>query len=128
MKDTEITVWIVAGLGLAAIVYMINQQTGGIAPTPEIQGEAQVMGLGVRASVNYGAGTPLDMSYHHHGWHPGYDPDPTGQPVTQSKHRYPAVPGGNISTVMHKGWGSCVHSAPGGENNWFLTPPEAAIT
>lgn len=126
MTPQEITIWSIAGLGLLGILYMIKDQTDANI-VPGVQGEAQVMGLGVKASTNYGTGTPLDMSQHHHGWHPGYDPDPTGQPVTQSKHRYPAVPGGNISTVLHNGWGSCIHSAPGGENNWFLTPPEVAI-
>jgi hypothetical protein len=128
VKDSEVTIWVIAGLGLLAILYMINDQTGGIAPVPQTQGEAQLMGLDIKPDRTYGVGTPLDMSHHHHGWHPGYDPDPASQPVTQSKHRYPAVPGGNISTVMHKGWSSCVHNSPGGENNWFLTPPEAAIT
>jgi hypothetical protein len=126
MNEKEITVWAIAGLGLAAILYMIQQQTNAVI-VPGVQGEAQVMGLGVQASTSISAGTPLDMSHEHHGWHPGFDPDPSSQPVTLSKHRYPAVPGGNISTVMHKGWSSCVHNAPGGENNWFLTPPEAAI-
>lgn len=127
MKDSEVTVWAIAGLGLLAILYLINQSTGGIAPVPNNQGEAQVMGLAINQQERYGAGTPLDMSHHHHGWHPGFDPDPSSQPVTQSKHRYPAVPGGNISNVMHNGWRSCVDNAPNGVNDWFMTPPEAAI-
>lgn len=127
MKDSEVTVWAIAGLGLLAIIYLINSNTGGMKPVPDTQRESQFDGVAIKQNANYGVGTPLDMSQHHHGWHPGYDPDPTGQPVTQSKHRYPAVSGGNISSVMHNGWSSVAHISPGGDNNWFLTPPEAAI-
>jgi hypothetical protein len=84
------------------------------------------MGLGVQAGMRVNAGTPLDTSHTNHGWHPGYDPDPSAQPVTQSRVRYPAVPGGNISTVMHKGWSSVANSQPPGRD-WWLNPPEAAV-
>jgi hypothetical protein len=123
----ETTVWVLAGVGVLALLYMINQNTDGGGPIPEIQGEAQVLGLGAQAGMRVEAGSALDVSQHHHGWHPGYDPDPTGQPVTLSKHRYPALPGGNISTVMHKGWSSCRTDAPNGMNDWFVNPPEAAV-
>ena len=108
MKDTEMTVWILAGLGLLAILYLINDGTDGFRPTPGVQGEAQLKGLNVLPDYDLQTGTVLDTSNEHHGWHPGHDPVPQAQPVTYSKHRYPAVPGGNISTVMHKGWGTCV--------------------
>lgn len=127
MKDSEITIMAIAGLGLLGILYLINQNTSGFKPVPETQNEAQFEGLAIAPATRYGAGTPLDMSHNLHGWHPGYDPDPSSQPVTQSKHRYPAVPGGNISTIMHKGWGVCVDNMPGGTRDWFMTPPEAAI-
>lgn len=127
MKDTEITITVIAGLGLLAIIYLINQNTGGIRPTPERQTEAQFGGLAIPLDTNLASGTPLDTSNEHHGWHPGHDPVPQAQPVTQSRHRYPAVPGGNISSIMHNGWGVCVNNMPGGERDWFLTPPEAAI-
>lgn len=125
-NGNELTVAALAGLGLVALLYMINQQTQDAQPVPEIQRESQVMGLGVQGGQNIGDGTPLDMSQHHHGWHPGYDPDPTCQPVTQSKVRYPALPGGNISSVMHGGWSRMSLKAPAG-NDWFTTPPEAAV-
>lgn len=84
------------------------------------------MGLNVAAGMRVNAGTPLDCSYEIHGWHPGYDPDPSCQPVTQSKHRYPAVPGGNISTVMHQGWSAMSGMSPSGDD-WRLNPPEVAV-
>lgn len=124
MKGEEIVIWAFAAMGVAAFIYMAQQQTD-TQIVPQIQGEGQVMGLGVQAGMRVNAGTNLDMSHHLHGWHPGYDPDPTGQPVTQSRHRYPAVPGGNISTVMHKGWQACISDTPAG-NDWLITPPEAA--
>ena len=109
-----------------AYLSMINQQTQDSVPVPENQDENQVMGMGNQAGMKVEAGTPLDMSQHHHGWHPGYDPDPTCQPVTQSKVRYPALPGGNISTVMHMGWSQASSKAPAGDA-WRLNPPEASI-
>jgi hypothetical protein len=125
-NGTELTICALAGLGLIALIYMICQQTDGFMPTPDNQGEAQVMGMGVQAGMRVNAGTPLDMSWETHGWHPGHDPNNVSQPVTQSKHRYPALPGGNISTVMHQGWSGVSSKAPAG-NDWYSTPPEAAI-
>jgi len=108
------------------LVWYAYQQTDDVA-VPETQGEAQVMGLGQRADIQIGEGTPLDMAQHFHGWHPGYDPDPSAQPVTQSRHRYPTLPGGNISTVMHKGWAQAGQDQPN-STGWFLNPPEVAVT
>jgi hypothetical protein len=122
----ERAVWCLAGLGLIAILYLISQQTQDSRPVPNVQGELQVMGLGVQAGMRVNAGTPLDTQHHIHGWHPGYDPDPSAQPVVESKVRYPAIPGGNISTIIHQGWAACINKAPAG-NDWFNTPPEAAV-
>jgi hypothetical protein len=107
------------------LLYCANQQTGDQV-IPEVQTEAQVMGLGVQAGMRVNAGTPLDTQHHLHGWHPGYDPDPSAQPVVEPRHRYPAVPGGNISTVMHNGWSRMSKAAPAG-NDWRINPPEAAV-
>lgn len=117
---------ILAGIGVLTLIYYANQDPEASKIVPQVQGEAQMMGLNVTLDTNTKAGSPLDMSQHIHGYHPGYDPDPTAQPVTQSKHRYPAVAGGNISTVMHQGWGACVNKAPAG-NAWLIAPPEAAV-
>jgi hypothetical protein len=125
MQPPEIVVWALAGMGVLALLYWAQQSDDTANVVPQVQSELQVMGLGVQAGMRINAGTPLDMSQHLHGWHPGYDPDPTGQPVTVTAHRYPAIPGGNISTVMHKGWQAAVDSTPAG-NDWFITPPEAA--
>lgn len=126
MKPPEITIWILAGLGVASILYLIQQQTGGAIPVPEAQAEWQFAGLGIQSQLGVAAGTPLDTAWENHGWHPGHDPVPMTQPVVTA-HRYPAVPGGNLSNVMHHGWDSCIHMAPNGEKDWFMTPPEAAI-
>lgn len=125
-KGTEYTIAALAGLGIIFLLYLIAQQTGDAMPVPENQGEGQMMGMNIAAGMRVNAGTPLDTSYEIHGWHPGYDPDPSCQPVTQSKVRYPAVPGGNISTVMHQGWSAMSDKAPAG-NDWRLNPPEAAV-
>jgi hypothetical protein len=127
MKPNEVAIWSLAGIGVLTLLYFAQQQTDERI-VPAIQADENVGGIGIQESAGFSltTGTPLDMSQHIHGWHPGYDPDPTGQPVTHSKHRYPVVPGGNLSTVMHHGWGACVTRAPAG-NDWFTTPPEAAV-
>lgn len=85
-----------------------------------------MMGMGITPDTPVRAGSPLDASHYIHGYHPGFDPDPSAQPVVQSRVRYPAVPGGNLSTVMHKGWSSVNNDSPAG-NDWLITPPEAAV-
>jgi|SRR5215469_734099 len=126
MKGEEIVIWTLAGIGVVALLWMANQQNQDAPFAADIQTDEDVLGLGVQANAGISAGTPLDMSWEVHGWHPGRDPGlPANQPV-YNKHRYPAVPGGNLSTVMHKGWGACIKDAPEG-NLWRLNPPEVSV-
>ena len=127
MNEKEIVVWALAGMGVLALLYMINQNTDGGVPIPTVQSEAQFSGLNIDTGLKVGAGTMLDMRHEIHGWHPGYDPGDQAQPVTRPRVGYPSVPGGNISNVLHKGWSSVVTNSPNGTNDWFVTPPEAAI-
>lgn len=128
MKSSETVLWILAGIGVASLLWLAQQQTQDGIAVPEVQDEAQLMGMGVGANLSLSTGTPLEIATtnHHHGWHPGYDPDPHGTPVSQCNVRYPVVPGGNISTVMHKGWSRMTLDSPAG-NDWRLNPPEAAV-
>lgn len=110
----------------AIVLYFAMQSTDDNSrPIPETQTEDQVMGMGVQAGMRVNAGTPLDCHPDTHFWSPGLD---VGNTVTTVKtpHRYPAIPGGNISTVMHKGW-SCFQDGTPARNDWFLNPPEAAV-
>jgi hypothetical protein len=99
---------------------------------PSVQTESQLMGMGVKAGLNFNthnAGTMLDMSPALHFWAPGFEENLVGLPPSQGgtvklPHRYPVVPGGNISTVMHKGWSGLVEPTC---NMWFRNPPEAAV-
>jgi hypothetical protein len=125
-NDGRVLLSVLAGVGVATLLYVAQRQTGDGRPPPEVQTEAQVMGLGVQAGMRVNAGTPLDTRHIMHGYHPGYDPDPSAQPVVEIRHRYPAIPGGNISTVMHNGWSQATKGAPAG-NDWFMNPPEAAV-
>jgi hypothetical protein len=127
MPPNEMVVWILAGIGVAAILYVINQNTDGGAPIPLVEGEAQFAGLNVSAGAGLNAGTMLDMRHEIHGWHPGYDPGDQVQPVTRPRVGYPTVPGGNISHILHNGWSSVTTNSPNGTNDWITTPPEAAI-
>lgn len=114
-----------AGIFLYAAYSMTD--TDDVA-VPNVQGEAQVMGLGVGAGMRVNAGTPLDLSFATHFWAPGINPrdNDAPQPTVQSRHRYPAIPGGNVSTVMHKGWSGFCQSAPANDD-WRLNPPEVAV-
>jgi hypothetical protein len=114
---------------LGAIVitlYYATQNTD--TPVPSVQGEAQMMGMGVQAGMALGAGTPIDMRPEVHFWSPGVNPRDSNPPcaVTTTRHRYPAVPGGNISTVMHKGYASLINNQPP-DADWFFNPPEVAV-
>jgi len=125
VNPPEIVVWSLAGIGVIALLWTASQQTGEKAAA-EVQAKGDVMGWGVQADTGASIGTPLDMSLHLHGWHPGYDPQPHLTPVSNTPHRYPAIPGGNISTVMHQGWSQASKAAPAGDS-WRLNPPEAAV-
>jgi hypothetical protein len=125
IKDEEKVLCILAVFGVISLGYLIYTNEDAQMPVPRDQKESQTLGLGVQGSFKVEAGSPLDADPCHHGWHPGYDPDSSAQPTIISKHRYPALPGGNMSTVMHKGWSSMIHDAPA-DNDWFQTPPEAA--
>lgn len=123
MDSNEMVLWILAGIGVGVLVYCGMQMTND-KPIPQDQKEGQMLGLGTQAGMKVEAGAPLDMRISTHFWSPEYDDAP--QPTVQSRHRYPAVPGGNLSTVMHKGWSSLSNDSPNG-NDWLITPPEAAV-
>lgn len=125
MNPNETALAVLAGIGVASLIYAGTRMTGDNI-VPETQHDEDMIGLNVKSNLSLNVGTPLDMSHEIHGWHPGYDPDPQAQPVTQSRHRYPSVPGGNLSTVMHKGWSTMNDSSPSG-NDWRVDPPEAAV-
>lgn len=46
----------------------------------------------------------------------------SGQVVVYTKHRYPTVTGGNISTLIHRGY-SAVRRKPQMDAGWFMQPP-----
>ena len=125
MTPEQTAVCGIFGLGIAMLVYIAMNNTGDQV-VPDVQSEEQTMGLGVQAGLRLNAGTPLDIRPHIHFFDVGYEPpNSCPQPVTL-QHRYPAVPGGNISTVMHRGWSAMREGAPA-DNRWFNTPPEVAV-
>lgn len=128
LSSKEMGMCAVFGFGVAIAIYYATQSTSGDAnrPIPSTQGEAQVMGLGVQAGMRVNAGTPLDCRPEVHFWSPGLDPDGGKTTTIVTPHRYPAIPGGNISTVMHKGWSAMNDSAPA-DGDWARNPPEIAV-
>jgi hypothetical protein len=126
MNSNEIVCFSILGVGLVVALYWAMDSTQESGPIPAIQGEDQMMGIGGQAGMKYGEGTPLDCRPEVHFWSPGLDSDASVNQVVKTPHRYPAVPGGNISTVMHHGWSVFNDRAPA-NNDWFMNPPEVAV-
>jgi hypothetical protein len=115
------------GIGAIVLLYVASTRTEDVA-VPKVQVAADVMGFGAQGGLNLAAGTPLDGRPCVHFWDPGWNPRDANPPhgVVTTKHRYPAIPGGNVSTVMHHGWSRMAESAPA-DDDWRLNPPEAAV-
>jgi hypothetical protein len=130
MNDQErgLMALLAAGIGLA-VFYAYNNTPGKSGYVPPKQSGILTMSMGKTLADNMtGPGNALDMDPDIHFWHPGMDPcsDNSAQPVMQSRLRYPSLPGGNISVVMHQGWSSLMEGAPA-DNDWRINPPEAAV-
>lgn len=128
MNQNQVVCLSLIGIGIVVALYFANDATDDNSrPIPATQGESQMLGMGVQAGMRVNAGTALDMRPEVHFWVPGLDPDGGAScPTVKTPHRYPAVPGGNLSTVMHKGWNCFGDSAPA-QNDWFMNPPEVAV-
>ena len=120
--NKEIAMCAALGIGAAILLYMAMQQTD--RPIPQNQQEYQTMGLGIPSGYDTGRGTPLDMRAEIHFWNPGDYGEDIG--VVTTPHRYPSVPGGNLTAVMHHGWACLTERTPAG-NGWFLYPPAEAV-
>ncbi len=125
---TLIILFLLAG---GAFYFAVNSSDGPSAPVPPYQYEAHTMGLNVQSG--WGPSLAVDAQLPHprqqvHFWIPGMDPCPGATKSMQyTPHRYPALPGGNISTVMHQGIvPACRDNAPA-DNDWRLNPPEVAV-
>jgi hypothetical protein len=123
---------IVAILGVIVVVllyYVSTEAPGGpVSTVPQFDSEAQFFGLNIKGDLSFNPGTVLDMLPSTHFFAPGVNPRDTvlvGQEPVRLPTAYPTVPGGNASSVMHKGWGGFLESAP--NNDWFFNPPEAAV-
>lgn len=127
MNSKDLAVASIFGVGaVIALYYAMSNDNQDVVP--DVQTEAQVMGMGVAAGLKLGEGTPLDARVNVHFWSPNSNPRDSNPPcgVITTRHRYPAIPGGNLSTVMHKGWSQFTQAAPAG-NDWYLNPPEVAV-
>jgi len=128
VNQHEIAVVTILGLAAMGALYFAVNLTPNEDAVPQFQTEAQVMGMGVDAGIKLGAGTPLDLRPECHFWDPQTNPRDANPPcgVVTTPHRYPAIPGGNISTIIHKGWSAMSEDAPSG-NTWFNDPPSVAV-
>lgn len=126
MDEHRIALLAILGVAAVILVYQAQSMTED-QPIPIAQGELQMMGVALGAGIRYNSGTCLDMNPCAHFWSPETNPrDFAPNGFINTPHRYPVVPGGNMSTVMHKGWGSFTKDSPMG-NDWRIAPPEAAV-
>lgn len=129
MTPERLGVCVLLGLGVIGALYWASNSTTDHVVVPEVQGQMQFLGLNVNGALASNAtGTPLDLSLATHFYAPGVNPRDgmDTNKVRPTPHRYPLVPGGNISSVMHQGWGGFAQNCPPG-HDWFLNPPEAAV-
>lgn len=126
MNQHELACAVLIGLAAAGTLYFAVNSTANQDSIPQYQTEDQMMGLNVNAGIRLGAGTPLDLRPECHFWSPGLDGHAPHYGVVTTRHRYPSVPGGNISTIIHKGWSAMSQDAPS-DNTWFDTPPTTAV-
>lgn len=126
MTPERIGICALLGLGAVLAFYWASTNTPDKVIAPKIETQAQFLGLNISGALASNPGTPLDMRVETHFWSPTTNPrDACDAPVVKSRVRYPTVPGGNVSSVIHKGWGGFLESAP--DNDWFTNPPEAAV-
>lgn len=128
MNGHELAIVVLLGLAATGALYFAVNSTPNQDSIPQFQTEAQMMGLNVNAGIRLGTGTPLDLNTSCHFWDPQTNPRDKNPPcgVVTTPHRYPSVPGGNISTIIHKGWSAMSEDAPS-DNTWFDTPPSVAV-
>ena len=118
-----------AVLGIAAVIVLViamNNTDGNSPPVPKNQGEKQVMGMWVDPTIPVRANATEIIDCGLHFWAPGFPDGNTGEPCRSTPHRYPAIPGGNVSNIMHKGWSAITDASPT-DNLWFYNPPEVAV-
>jgi hypothetical protein len=130
MTHERLGVVAILGAALAILLYYCSQEAPGgpVSTVPQFDSEAQFFGLNIKGDLSYNPGTVLDMRPSTHFFAPGVNPRDTvqvGQEPVRLRVAYPSVPGGNGSSVIHKGWGGFLESAP--DNDWFFNPPEAAV-
>lgn len=112
---------LVLGAGAILIVLYLAQQSSGDSLTgvPPVETEAQFTGLATDIGLRENAGTMLDTQPGTHFYVPGYNCP--GQSTILTRHRYPLVCGGNISTLIHRGFDAFKLGSP--DNAWRVQPP-----
>jgi hypothetical protein len=119
--DKNRTTLLVLGAGVVLIVLYLAQQSSGdsLLGVPAVETEEQFSGLAAGIENRVSPGSMLDMSTDIHFYVPGYNcPE---QSTIYTRHRYPLVPGGNISTIIHRGFDAFKLGSP--DNTWRVQPP-----
>lgn len=114
-------------VALVFVYYATSKTTDKGIPIPELETEAQFNGLGLNSEfdLRYNPGSMLSSHPVNHNWDPMGDGDSTSPSKVTTRVRYPIISGGNVSTLIHRGWSGFQNSSPNKE--WFYAPPEAAV-
>jgi hypothetical protein len=112
---------LVVGAGAVLIMlYLANASASdNLTGVPSVQSEEQFGGLAADIGSRENPNTMLDMSPDIHFYTPGYNCP--GQSSILTRHRYPLVTGGNISTLIHRGFDAFKMGSP--DNSWRVQPP-----
>jgi hypothetical protein len=116
LSERQITLALVGGIAVLALVYIASETTGEQADGTEDVNTSVGLGLG-STDIMADVGAGVDF----HFWNPGYDPVDSTHQCVKPRLRYPRVSGGNASTVIHHGFDGM--RFPGVDGEWADAPP-----
>lgn len=114
---------LMAGGVLALALFYAAVSTDDDGSMPKVQSEMQFGGVNVDIGLRSNVGTMLDLTPELHFYSAGYNCP--GQEYRKSRHSYPVVVGGNISTLIHRGLDPMRRGSV--DNEWRVDPPSEAV-
>ena len=120
MDNKKLPLLILGAGAVLVMLYLANDSASdNLTGVPKVETEAQFGGLAADVGLRDNAGTMLDTQTDTHFYVPGYNCP--GQSTILTRHRYPLVCGGNISTIIHRGFDAFRQGSP--DNEWRVQPP-----
>jgi hypothetical protein len=118
LTERQITLAIVGGVLILALVYIASETTGEQADgTEDMSTQVGLGALTTQVNIMADVGAGRDF----HEWNPGYDPVDSTHQCVKPRLRYPRIAGGNASTIIHHGFDAM--RFPGVDGEWADAPP-----